>query len=203
MPGSARRTSATSSMLSHRQGSSYQPTSNSAMRWPMRIACIGASRRCTSTSKREVRPQRLAHRLHVAHDVILVLAMDEAAPRAGERIPFQRGEAHLLHLQRAFQVLPRSVRCRSTSRWHRPSPARARRRPADCTAAGWRASPRCPTCAISIALHADSRSSDARRIAKSSNITCAGVADVERAAADHVFRHAPAAGARSPAPCPA
>ena len=46
----ARRTSATSSMLSHRHGSSYQPMSNSAMRLPMRIACIGASRRCTSTS---------------------------------------------------------------------------------------------------------------------------------------------------------
>ena len=31
--------------------------------------------------------------------------MDEVAPWARERVPFQRGEAHRLHLQRAFQVL--------------------------------------------------------------------------------------------------
>ena len=54
--------------------------------------------------QREIRPQRLAHRPHVAHHVLLVLAMDEAAPRPGEWVPFQRGEAHLLHLQRTLDV---------------------------------------------------------------------------------------------------
>ena len=38
--------------------------------------------------QRDVRPQCLAHGAHIANDMLLVLAMDEAAPRPGERIPF-------------------------------------------------------------------------------------------------------------------
>ena len=50
-------------------------------------------------------PQGLTHLPHVPHNVVFVLAMDKIAPGSWERVPFQRGEAHLLHLQRALQVL--------------------------------------------------------------------------------------------------
>ncbi len=52
----------------------------------------------------ELRAQRFAHRADVADHVVLVLAVDEAAPGAGERVPFQRGEARFLHRQGALDI---------------------------------------------------------------------------------------------------
>ncbi len=48
--------------------------------------------------------QRVAHGAHVADHMVLVLAMDEAAPGAGERVPFQRAVAGFLHGQRPLHI---------------------------------------------------------------------------------------------------
>ncbi|HEY1412695.1 MAG TPA: hypothetical protein VGF36_11165 [Rhodopila sp.] len=52
----------------------------------------------------EVGAEGFAHLADVADDVVFVLAMNEAAPGAGERVPFQRGVAGFLHRQGAFDV---------------------------------------------------------------------------------------------------
>ena len=136
----------------------------------------------------ELRPQRLAHLPHVPHDVIFVLTMNEVAPRSRERVPFQRGEAHLLHLQRAFQILfDRLAAARPAVRIHLYPFARCatqqvvQRKPGvlghDVPQRDLDRAPR----------RQEVQRGTPHRVVVEYHLR--GVADIECAATDHVFRH--------------
>ena len=64
----------------------------------MRIAWAGAKLAMRLDQQLEIRTQRLAHRPDIGNREIFVAAIDETAPRAGERIEFRGGKAHRLDL---------------------------------------------------------------------------------------------------------